>query len=115
MCIEDSRVERLPHLTYRPDLAPSIFFLLGDVKGKRLDHTCEIREDLLNAIIEIFTGVNQSDLPHVFESWVNRLKWVIKHEGKYSTEQRKTRDTSSRLADKTGGYDLMDRPIYIHH
>jgi hypothetical protein len=74
MCIEAPRAERLPYLTYRPDLSPSIFFLLGNVKGKQLDHTCEIREDLLNAIIEIFTGVNQYGLPHVFESWVNQLK-----------------------------------------
>jgi hypothetical protein len=28
--------------------------------------------------------------------------------GKYYTKLRKTRDTSSRLAEETGGYELMD-------
>jgi hypothetical protein len=48
----------------------------------------------------------------VFESWVSRLKWVIKHERKYDTQERRTRDASLRLADKTGRYELMDRRYY---
>jgi hypothetical protein len=44
----------------------------------------------------------------VFESWVNGLKRVVKHEGKYYIQERKTRDISSRLTEKTGEHELMD-------
>jgi hypothetical protein len=65
----------------------------------------------LNAITELFTGVDQELLPFVFDYWVNRLKWVIKHERKYYRKSRKIRDTSSGLGEKMGGYKFMDPHI----
>jgi hypothetical protein len=47
----------------------------------------------------------------VFKSWINRLEWVIKHEGKYYTQSRKRRDISLRLAEKAGGQELVERDI----
>jgi hypothetical protein len=80
-CIEASRDEHLPHPVYRPDPAPSDFFLFGYIKGKQYGHNSEDREDLLTAITEIFIGVNQEVLLSVFKSRANRLKWVIKSRG----------------------------------
>jgi hypothetical protein len=110
-CIEASRAERLLHLASSPDLAPSNFFLFGDIREKLFDYNCESREDLLNAITEIFIGIGHGMLLSVFGSWVNRLKWVIKHEGKCHTKQRKTRNISSRLSEKTRGYKRMEPPV----
>jgi hypothetical protein len=47
--------------TYRYNLAltPSDFFLFGDIKGKQSDYNCESREDLINTITEILTGIDQ--------------------------------------------------------
>jgi hypothetical protein len=59
----------------------------------------------------MFSGVNQEVVLSVFESWTNRIKGVIKCERRYYTKQRKTGDTSSRMAEKTGGHKLMD-PLY---
>jgi hypothetical protein len=84
-CIEALRAERLWHLAYSPDLAPSDLFLFGYTQTKLSGYNCEGREDLLNPITEIFTGVDQEVLLNVFKSYVNWLKWVIKHEGKYYT------------------------------
>jgi hypothetical protein len=84
--IEASRVERLLHPADSPDLAASDFFLFGHIKGKLSDHICKSREELLNAITEIFTGVDQEALLSVFESSASRLTWVIKHDGKYYTK-----------------------------
>jgi hypothetical protein len=58
----------------------------------------------LNAI----TGVGEKVLVSVFESWANRLKRVIKHEGSIPLGKQKIKDTSSRLAEKTEGYELID-------
>jgi hypothetical protein len=67
-CIEGSRAERLLYPVYSTDLRPSDFSLFGYVKQKLSDYNCESLEDLLNAIPEIFTGVNQEVLLSVFES-----------------------------------------------
>jgi hypothetical protein len=89
----------LLHLAYSPDLAPSDFFLFGYIKGKLADFNCESREDLLNAMTEICTGVNQEVLPNIFESWADRVNRVIKHEESAGLSKEKPRDTSSRLAE----------------
>jgi hypothetical protein len=68
MCIEAPGPERLPHLVHSPDLAPSDFFLFGYIKGNLSGYSCESREDLLNQIAEIFTGVDRELLFSVFES-----------------------------------------------
>jgi hypothetical protein len=109
--IQASRAEPLPHPAHSPDLALSDFVLFGSINGKLSDYNCKSRTDLLNAITEIFTGVDQEVLLSVFESWVNRHKWVIKHEGSTGLTKEKTRDTSSRLAEKPGA--RTDRPAYI--
>jgi hypothetical protein len=43
--------------------------------------------------------VHQEALLSVFESWVNRLKWMTKHEGKQYTKSRKIRDIYLRLTE----------------
>jgi hypothetical protein len=65
-CVEASRAERLSHPAYSPDMTPNDFFLFGYIKGKPSDYNFESREDLLNAITEIFTGINQEVLLSVF-------------------------------------------------
>jgi HKD family nuclease len=62
MCLDASRAEFLLHPAYSPGLAPSDFFLFGYLKGKLSDHICEIREDFLNAITEIFIRVDHWNL-----------------------------------------------------
>jgi hypothetical protein len=93
-CIEASRAEQLPHPAYGPDLAPNDFFLFGYLNGKLSDSNCEIRKDVQNAITEIFTGVDHEVLRSIFESWVNGLKRVVTHEGKYTRSKEKPKDTS---------------------
>jgi hypothetical protein len=88
-CIKASRAEHLLHPDFSSDRAPSDFFLSGSIKGKPSNYNYESREDILNAITESFTGVDQGMLLSVLKSWVNRLKWVIKHEGKYYTWLRR--------------------------
>jgi hypothetical protein len=85
-CIQASRAERRPDPDYSADLAPGDFFLFGSIKGRVSDCNFEGPEDLLSAITDIFTGVNQGVLLNAFEPWVNWLKWVIKHKGKCHTK-----------------------------
>jgi hypothetical protein len=79
------------HPADNTDLASSDFFLFGSIKWQLYDYNYKNQKDILNTITESFIGVDQEVLLSVFESWINQLKWVIKHEGKYCTilSQRK--------------------------
>jgi hypothetical protein len=106
-----SRVEYLPHPGYSSDLAPSDFIRFGCIKGKPSDYNDQRRKDLLNAIIKFFTGIDQEMLLSVSKSWINRIKCVIKHDGKYYTRYGKTRDNSLRFTEKLG-YTNFWTPSY---
>jgi hypothetical protein len=73
--------ERLPHLVYRPDLAPSDFFLFGYLKDKLTAFHCTTRDELKSVIITIFNEIDRDSLLALFNSWAERLDWVIKHGG----------------------------------
>jgi hypothetical protein len=73
----------LPYPAYSPDLAPSDFFLFGCIKEKLTNFNCETRDNLKDAIVEIFNGIEKETLVAVFAGWMRRLKWVIKHGGAY--------------------------------
>jgi hypothetical protein len=73
-CIRASKAERLPHPAYSPDLAKSDFFFFGYLKEKLTDYNCETREQLKEAIIEIFNEIPQDVLVSVFMSWMKRLR-----------------------------------------
>jgi hypothetical protein len=49
------------------------------------------------------TRADQEVLPSVFESWVNRLMWVIKHEGTYYVKSRKNKRHFLKIGRKGGG------------
>jgi hypothetical protein len=106
-----SRAENLPHPAYSRDLAPSDFFLFGHIKEKLSDYNCEGREDILNAITEIFTGADQEVLLSVFESWANRVKWVTKHQRKYCTEQRESKRSFFKTGRENRGIRSYGPPL----
>jgi hypothetical protein len=100
-CIEASRAGCLLHPAYSPGLALNDFFF-GYIKGKLSDCNCESWADLLNAITEYFTEVDHEVLLKLFESWANRLRWVITHERNYYLRQRKNKIHFFRIARENG-------------
>jgi hypothetical protein len=68
-----NKMTRALHPLYSPDLAPSDFFLFGNVKrqlsGCSFDHT----DDLLTVVQEILDGFDKATLIRVFDEWVRRL------------------------------------------
>jgi hypothetical protein len=90
-CVRASRAQRLPHPAHSSDLAPGDFVLLGCIQGKLSNSKCESREDLSNAMTEIFIGIDQEVMRSVFESWVNWIKCVIKYEGWCHSKSRQNK------------------------
>jgi hypothetical protein len=71
------------HPPYSPDLAPSDFFLFGDVKKRLKVMAFPSYEELLNAIGEVVTSIESETLTAVFEHWMERLGRVSKNNGDY--------------------------------
>jgi hypothetical protein len=74
-------IQRISHPDYSPDLAPSDFFLFGCIKQKLTENNIPDRQSLKNAIAQIFDETKQETLRAVFETWINRLEWVMEHDG----------------------------------
>jgi hypothetical protein len=53
----------------QPRSDPKSLLPFGYIKGKLSDYTCESREDLLNEITEILTGIGQEVLNFVCDDW----------------------------------------------
>jgi hypothetical protein len=62
------------HLSYSPDLAPSDFFLFGDIKHCLQGIAFPPREELLAAIHEIVRAIPRPPLEDVFRNWMERLE-----------------------------------------
>jgi hypothetical protein len=82
-CIQASKAKRLLHPVYRPDFAPSYFFLFGYLREKLTAFYCTTRDELKSAIITIFNEIDRETLLAVFNPWLERPKWVTKHGGEY--------------------------------
>jgi hypothetical protein len=77
------RMTRVPHPPDSPDLAPSDFFLFGDVKrplsGCSFDHA----DDLLTAVQKTLDSFDKAASIRVFEECVRRLEKCIVTKGEY--------------------------------
>jgi hypothetical protein len=82
-CLPEFRARRVPHPAYSPDPAPSDFFLFGTVKAELQDYKIHSRENLILTIRAIFDEIPKKKLNSIHISWIKKLKWVTKNEGKY--------------------------------
>jgi hypothetical protein len=98
----------LPHPVYSPDLAPSGFFLVGYVKEKLTAFHCTTRDEIKSAIITIFNEIDRETLLAVFNSWLERLEWVIKHGGNTSIRNNKFNIYVFKLTEKRADHGPMD-------
>ena len=74
---------RIPHPPYSPDLAPSDFYLFGNLKRQLENQEFVAPEDLLRRIVQILEAIPKQELMDVFTTWVERVRWVIANNGAY--------------------------------
>jgi hypothetical protein len=67
--IQASKAKRLPHPVQSLDLAPSNFFLFGNLKEKLTGFHCPTRSELKSTISTIFAEIHRESLLAVFNSW----------------------------------------------
>jgi histone-lysine N-methyltransferase SETMAR len=76
----------VPHPPHSPYLAPSDFWVFGDLKNSLVDQTFEGPDDLLEGIVAFLDEIQASELQIVFSHWASRIKWVLEHDGDYYHE-----------------------------
>jgi hypothetical protein len=81
-CIENQLLH-VPHSSYSPNLAPLDFWLFGRIKTGLAGRIFAEPEELLEDIREFLEGIPAAELPAVFEGWIDRVRWVIAHNGQY--------------------------------
>jgi hypothetical protein len=82
-CLQGTKAQGMPQPAYRPDLAPSDFFLFGFLKQRLQGVHLADREALKTAICQLFSQIDREVLTSVFVDWMERLKWVFKNRGEY--------------------------------
>jgi hypothetical protein len=80
---ETGPLNRLPHPPYSPDISPSDFYLFGKVKGALVGREIPDEVELLDAVIEILSGISHDELQAVFRNWIERVQEVIDADGGY--------------------------------
>ena len=70
-------IKTVPHRPYRPDLAPSDFWLFPKLRGYRYETIEEIKE----AVTKVIDKLTQEDLDGAFRKLVERYNKCIGAEG----------------------------------
>jgi hypothetical protein len=71
-----------------PNLAPSDFFHFGFLREKLPEYQIPDRESRKSTIMQIFGEISEEMLISVLAPWIERLKWVMKHNGDYQVGKK---------------------------
>jgi hypothetical protein len=77
------KILRVPHPPYSRDISPSDFWIFGDVKGNLKDLYLQDVEEILTAFQGLWDVITYQDFQMAFQSWRDRLHWVIEHDGEH--------------------------------
>jgi hypothetical protein len=80
---ENLKLDRVDHPLYSRNLSPCDFWLFGMLKQKIADRVFDMTEEILMAIRKVWSEVTFEDLQSVFFDWIQRVEYVIEHEGEY--------------------------------
>jgi histone-lysine N-methyltransferase SETMAR len=85
-CFNENRMKsaHILHTPYSPDLAPSDFYLFGDVKICLAGLSFEDADQLLAAVEAVLEGIEKVTLQAVFLEWMDRLRNCIASNGEYT-------------------------------
>jgi hypothetical protein len=72
-----------PHPANSSDLPPPDFWFFGYAKEQLKDQLVTDESHLEDKLTNIWEHVSRSVLESAFLEWMERLEWVIEHEGDY--------------------------------
>jgi histone-lysine N-methyltransferase SETMAR len=82
----ENQIVHAPHPPYRPDLAPSDFWLFGHMNASLAGQSFAKPEGLFEGIMAFLEEAQVFELKLVFHHWVERTRRVLDHNGDYYNE-----------------------------
>jgi histone-lysine N-methyltransferase SETMAR len=82
-----AKMERLAHPPYSANLSPCAFEFSGRAKTALRNRRFVDSDDVIEVLANLFDIVSLHELQRVFQSWIQRLEWVIRNNGEYFTER----------------------------
>lgn len=79
----DSKLRRVPHPAYSPDLAPCDFGIFGTMKNSLEDCEFSTENELIEAIKAFFVLKKSDFWKSIFTAWIKRLNTCISSNGNY--------------------------------
>jgi hypothetical protein len=92
--IESLGFKRLGHVRYLPDIAPSDFFLFGEVKRQQKMQCYNSVDDLEMTIRSIVDRLRAKTFNRVFDDWIERRQPLLVSDGKISPGNKMTKKES---------------------
>jgi histone-lysine N-methyltransferase SETMAR len=77
------KILRASHSPYSPDISPYDFWMFRDFKEKLKDRYLQGPKKIIQSFQELRYNIIFEELQMTFESWHDRLHWIIEHEGEY--------------------------------
>jgi hypothetical protein len=84
--IQRLKMTRLPQPAYSLALSPCDFWLFESAKQVIQDEVFDNADQLMQRLHSIFDQVTSEGLQLVFHNWMERLSWVVEHDGAYLQE-----------------------------
>jgi hypothetical protein len=81
--LDSHRMKRAPQPPFSADLAPSDFYLFGNLKTTLMGSVFENELGLLDGIMRVLDRITRDELESVFEEWVAGLDVGIHRGGDY--------------------------------
>jgi hypothetical protein len=76
-------VERLAHPPYSLALSPCEFSFFGRARTALQNRRLADENVPVEALTDLFHSITFEELQSVFQNWIERLKWVIRHNEEY--------------------------------
>jgi hypothetical protein len=77
------KIERLAHPRYSSELSPSDFWFFGRAKAALQNRRFADVDAQVGALTGEFDGVIFEELQSMIQNWIERLEWVVRHNGEY--------------------------------
>jgi hypothetical protein len=84
--IQHLKMTRFSQRAYIQDLSPCDFWFFGFAKQAIHDEVFDNADQITQRLHSILDQVTFEDLQRVFVNWMERLSWVVEHDGAYFQE-----------------------------
>jgi G3E family GTPase len=77
------KTERLAHPSDSPGMSPCNFWFVGWAKIALQNRRFADADAVVEGKTDLFDTVTFEELQSVFQNWIERLEWVVTHNGEY--------------------------------